>query len=188
MKNSRLNIALLCLIIIYTSCNKITESIQQDIIVRDTVYFDIPVLSSITGMTTISEISSTFNLEKQIKENINNFSIDQVQATKLKSLNIFLYPVINTDSIDVKNNFGNLENVKFRISTGGNINDVANTSITSNSVIQAAALTPTIEPEALKPFLIQPSKTYSVIVKAKTVTNTTLQVAAIATYTVTLSK
>lgn len=187
MKNRTLNIALLSLIITFTSCNKITESIQQDIIIKDTVYFDIPVLSSTSTLTTIPEISSKLNLENEIRNSINNFTISNVKATKITSLNLAL-GLIGKDSIDAKNHFGNLETLRFRIAANGNFGNLASTTISSSVINGAIALTPSIAPDSLMSFLTNPSKTYNVIVKAKAITTTTMKVRAAATYTITLSK
>ncbi len=186
MKNRLLNIALLYLIIAFTSCNKITESIQQDIIVNDTVYFEIPTLDS--GGSAPAEVKKqTLRLEEEIKKSLNNFTPENIKATNIKSLFLALLP-IEKDSIDAKNNFGNLGTIKFNIAANGNISNIANTSITSSSVIDFLSLTPGIQPETLKPILINPSKTYDIIVKAKAPTTTPMIVAALATYTITLSK
>lgn len=187
MKNRTLNIALLSLIIACSSCNKITESIQQDIIVNDTVEFNIPTLNSITNLTTISGIPSKLNLEEQIKNNMNNFTVDNVKSVKLTTLNMAL-GLIAKDSIDINNNFGNLETIRFRISNNSKTNNIANTSIASGSKNGFISLTPTVIPDTLKSFLVNPVKTYEVIVKAKTVTSNAMRVRAAASYTVTLSR
>jgi hypothetical protein len=187
MRNRTLNIALLSLIVTFASCNKITESVQQDIIVNDTVYFDIPALTSTTTLTTISGISSNLNLESEIKNSVNDFTLSSVKATKITSLNLAL-GLIGNDSIDVSNNFGNLETLRFRISANDRFANLSNTTITSSAKSGSMALTPTIAPDSLISFLINPSKTYNVIVKAKTITTTTMKVRAAATYTITVSK
>lgn len=194
MKNRLLNIVLLSLIIAFTSCNKITESIQQDLIINDTVYFEIPALSTITTETTIPDISSKINLENEIENNINRFAISDVKTTKLTSLNLTLAKIIVDEEnkkdtiIDNDNNFGNLETLRFRIASNGNFRNLATTTISSGGTSGFLTLTPTIAPDSLKPFLINPSKTYNIIVKAKKITTTPMKVQAAARYTITLSK
>lgn len=187
MKSKTLYIALLAFAIVYTSCSKITEDIQEDIFVNDTLFFDIPILTDLTTSTTISGIVSEVNLDEQIKKSLNNFTATNIKTTKITSLNLFLGR-IPKDSIDTKNNFGNLETIKFGTSPGGNVGNLASLTIPSTSTISNLALPPTILPDDLKSFLTNPLKTYNVVVKAKKVTTTPLKVLAIASYTITLSK
>ncbi|SMC95718.1 hypothetical protein [Pedobacter nyackensis] len=190
MKNSRLNIALLSLIFAFTSCKKISESIQQDIIVNDTTSFEIPVLSNINSPATIAGIPSHLNLEEQLRNTPNNFTIEHITAVKMKSLALLLdsIKIDLKNIIDTNNNFGNLETIRFRIATGGNVSNIANASVTSSSISGSLSLTPDILPDTLKSFIIQPSRTYNIVVKAKTATATPMKVKARAVYTITLSK
>lgn len=190
MKNSHLNIALLSLIFAFTSCKKISESIQQDLIVDDITSFEIPVLSNINSPATIAAITSNLNLEELLRNTPNNFTIENITAVKMKSLDLLLdsIKVDIKNVIDTGNNFGNLETIKFRLAAGGNVSSIANASITSSSVSGALSLTPDILPDTLKSFIIQPSRTYNVIVKAKKATTTPMKVKARAVYTITLSK
>lgn len=167
-----------------------SENIQQDVIVNDTTSFEIPVLSNINSPATIAGIPSNLNLEEQLGNTPNNFTIDNITAVKINSLTLLLDPIKNDlkDSIDVKNNFGNLETVRFRIAAGGNISNLANASISSSSISSSMSLTLDIIPDTLKSFIIQPSRTYNIIVKAKTATTTPMKVKAKANYTITLSK
>lgn len=187
MKNRTLNIALFSLVAVCTSCNKVTESIQQDVIVYDTVKFDIPILSSITSTTTTAEIPSGINLQKELDKSTNNFGINNITAVKIKSLNLTLQPIVK-DSIDVKNNFGNLEIVRFRIANNGAFGNLAGTNISSSSLSRALNLTVNNIPDSLKSFLTGTVKNYSVMVKAKVATTAVMKVTAAATYTITLSK
>ncbi|SDJ55825.1 hypothetical protein SAMN04487898_103251 [Pedobacter sp. ok626] len=192
MKSKIIYIVLLSFVIVYTSCSKITEDIQEDIFIKDTVSFEIPVLTDLTSSPAITEIKSTLNLEEQVKKSANNFTIENIKTTKITSLNLILAPIIlnpTKDSlgIDPNNNFGNLETLKFGISAGGNTGNIANVIIPQTSKTSNLSLTPSILPEELKPFLIN-SPNYNVIVKAKKITTTPMKVAIAATYTITLSK
>lgn len=193
MKNRLLNIALLSLIIACISCNKITESIQQDVIINDTIYFDIPVLNSTTTSITISGISSEINFENEIKNSMNNFTINDVKTTRLTSLNLALGLIVvdketNEKGIDPENNFGNLETLQFGIAANEKTGKLSSATISSGGTSGSLTLPPTIDPENLKPFLINPSKTYNIIVKAKKITTTPMKVQAAAKYTITLSR
>lgn len=192
MKNTALNIVLFSIVITCISCSKISENIQQDIVVNDTVFFDIPVLNSITSTTPISGIPFTLNLEEEVKSGLNKYTIDQIKSTKLRSMDMSLAFIgkdtSGKDSIDTKNNFGNLESVKFRIFANGSFANLANTTITSSGTVGALALTPVIVPDSLRTFLTNPTKTYEVLIKSKTVTTLPMRVRATSTYTITLAK
>ncbi|TKC59239.1 hypothetical protein FBD94_17055 [Pedobacter hiemivivus] len=185
MKSKTIYIALFCFVILYTSCSKITENIQEDIFVSDTVAFNIPILADITSTPIISGIVSTLNLEEQLKKSANSYGIENIKATKITSLNLKLDTL---PKLDVNNNFGNLETVNFGIPASGKVANIAVTTIPSTSTIIGLALTPTILPGDFNSFLINPSRTYSMAVKAKKVTTTPLKVKGTLTYTITLSK
>ncbi len=92
------------------------------------------------------------------------------------------------DSIDVNNNFGNLETVKFAFSPDGKTANIANLTIVSTAKSGALGLTPIISPDSLKPYLTDQSTNYYIRVKAKAVTTTVMKVRAAATYTVKLAR
>lgn len=187
MKNRLSNIALLSFFIAFTSCNKISESIQQDLVLRDTIDFTIPVLSLSPTSVIIDPISSNLNLQEQLKNNINSFNINEIRNTNIKTLNLKI-DTIKGGIIDTANNFGKLESIKFRIKSNGNAKEMASINIPSRSAIGDLALTPVIMPDTLKPILIGSPITYSAVIKAKAATKIPMVVRAIATYTVTLSK
>lgn len=187
MKNITLNIALFSLLVAYASCNKITETIEQDIIVHDTVDFQIPILSSTSNSTIVSGIPLTLNLEEEVKSGLNKFSVNQIKSTKLKSLHMGL-GLIGKDSIDTKNNFSNLESIKFRITAAGSLANLANSANPLGGSSGAIALNPVIVPDSLKTFLLNPAKTYEVTFKAKKVTTTPLSFRVASTYIITLAK
>lgn len=175
------------------ACNKISEEIQQDIVIVDTVGFEIPVLSTDNSQEIIQNIPLSFNLADQVKNSINNFNITQVKETKLKSMVLGLMPIQRKsngkiDSTDAKNNFNNLASIKFRITTPGNLGNLANSSTPLTGTNNLTPLTPVIVPDSLKTFLINPASKYEVTIKAKTATTTPMFVKFAAIYTITLAK
>lgn len=187
MKNRTLNIVLFSLMTGSTSCNKISEDIQQDIVIVDTVYFDVPILSTDSSSAVIPGIKLSFDLEKEVKNNVNSFTLDQIKGTKIKELNLAL-GLISEDSIDVKNNFSNLASAKFRITASRSFANLANSVNPMGGTTGSVALSPVIIPDSLKTFLLNPARTYEVTVKARKATTTPLAVRAAATYILTLSK
>nr|WP_121273034.1 hypothetical protein [Pedobacter schmidteae] len=189
MKSKTFYLSLFSILLIYSSCSKISENLEQDIIVYDTVYFDIPVLSSVTATVAIPAVKPTLNLEEQLKNSPNNFTTSNIKATKMTSLNMALGLIgPKKDSIDVNNNFGNLETVKFAFSPDGKTANIANLTIVSTAKSGALGLTPIISPDSLKPYLTDQSTNYYIRVKAKAVTTTVMKVRAAATYTVKLAR
>lgn len=187
MKNRTLNIALFSLLIAITSCNKISEEIQQDIVINDTVYFEVPILSTDNSSAVIPSIPLSFDLEEQVKNSVNSFTLDQVKGTKIKDLNLAL-GVDKEGAVDTINNFSNLASVKFKITAPGSFGNLANSATPMGGTIGTATLTPVIIPDSLKTFLLNPARTYEVTVKARKATTTPMAVRAAATYIITLAK
>lgn len=185
MKNILLNIVLLSLITACIACNKISEDIQQDIIVTDTFDFEIPAIDTNTKVATIPQIQSALNFENELSKNMNKFTVANIKVTKLKSLNLGLLTA--DGKMDTVNNFGNLETIRFRIAANGSIKEIANTSISSSGLIGTVALTPSISPDSLQSFLLS-SKTYNVIIRIKKATTAKMRVRAFAKYTITLAR
>lgn len=189
MKSKTFYISLFSILLVYSSCSKLSENIEQDIVINDTVYFEIPILSSTTTTVAIPAVKPTLNLEEQLKNNLNNFTMANIKATKMTRLNMALGLVgPNLDSIDVNNNFGNLETVKFAFSPDEKTANLANLTIVSTAKSGALTLTPIISPDSLRPYLTDQSTNYYIRVKAKTVTTTVMKVQAAASYTITLAK
>ncbi|WP_316812010.1 hypothetical protein [Pedobacter heparinus] len=182
-----LSIAALFLLLIYTSCSKITESLQRDVVIVDTVYFEIPVIPNIGDEATLPDIATTIDLEAQIKAQVQDLTASNLLSARLKNLHLALAEV-KKDSIDIDNNFANLQSIKFSLTDGSKTDSLANITIPSTNLIGALALTPVILPETLKPQLSNPSMKYRITVKAKKATVKVMNVRAAASYIVTLAK
>ncbi|MDR6782459.1 hypothetical protein ABIE26_001053 [Pedobacter africanus] len=192
MKNKSLFISLPILVLLYISCNKISENVERDIIFKDSVFFDIPVLSSITDPYTLPDLQSAVSIGDQINNQVKGFTTDHIKQIKITSLNMLLgiteKDKNGRDSIDTQNNFGNLETVKWEITNGADTNLVGSASVSSTGVLSTLAIPLSIPPEILKPYLIGDTKKYRVIVKAKKATSKPMKVKTMAIYTVTLAK
>lgn len=182
-----LSIAALSLLLIYTSCSKITESLQRDALIVDTVYFEIPVIENLSNEVTLPDIATTIDLEAQIRAQVQDLTASNLQSARLKNLHLALKE-IKKDSIDKENNFANLQSIKFNLSDGSKTDSLANITIPSTNLIGALALPPVMSPETLKPYLSSSSMKYRIKVKAKKITTKVMYVRAATSYTVTLSK
>jgi len=179
-------------ILLYTACNKISEDVQRDIIIKDSIFFDIPAQSSITDPGTLPEIPSTINIEEQISNQAKGFTAAHIKLIKLNSLNMLLGITEKDrngrDSVDTQNNFGNLETIKWEITNGTETNLVGNASVSSTGVLSTLTIPVSLTPEALLPYLTSNTKKLKVTVKVKKITTKPMKVKAIAIYTVTLYK
>jgi hypothetical protein len=186
MKSKILYIALPALIFIYTSCSKISESLQRDTVITDTVSFEIPVITNIADPVTISNIESPLNFEEQVNAQVQGLSIANLSSVNLRSIDLGL---ISAESgVDTANTFGKLQSIKLQIGDGIKTDSLARISIASTGPTSTLTLTPVILPETLKPYLSGSSVRYEVIVKAKKVTTKVMKVKIGAVYRVTLSK
>lgn len=187
MKNKVLYIAVILLVVIYTSCSKIAENLQRDAIVTDTVYFEIPVISTLDNALTLPNVATTINLENQINAQVQDLRASNLHSVKLKSIHLGLAEIVK-DSIDTKNNFANLQSIKFSLTDGSKTDSLASVSIPSKTLSRGLSLNPVILPETLKPYISKPAMKYSITIKAKEVTTAVMTVGAAMSYTVTLVK
>lgn len=186
MKSKILYIALIALVLTYISCSKISESLQRDTVITDSVFFEIPAITSLANEVTIS-IESPLNFGEQVNAQVQDLNIGNLSSVKLSSLDMDL---MTRDSgvVDTANNFGNLQFVKMQVIDGVKTDSLASIRIPSAATNSALELTPVIKPETLKPYVSQSAVRYNVIVKAKKVTTTAMRVKIGAVYTFTLSK
>lgn len=184
MKNKILYILLPAFLFIYVSCNKISESLQRDAVIIDTVSFEIPIIANIADTITISKIESPININEQVNAQIQDLSIDNLTSVKVSSIDLGL---VSGESVDTVNNFNILQTIRLQIADGIKTDSLASINITSGST-STLALTPVILPETLKPYLSGPSLFYNVTIKAKGVTTAVMKVKARAVYNISLTK
>lgn len=188
MTHKGLSIAALSLLLIYTSCSKFSESVQRDTEITDTVYFEIPIIDNISKEVVLPDLATTIDLEAQVRAQVQDLTASNFQSARLKSMHLGLAEV-KKDSIDVENNFANLQFIKFSLSDGSNTDSLATVVIPSTpAVSRGLALSPVMASEKFKVYLSNPSMKYRITVKARKVTNKVMRVGAAASYIVTLSK
>lgn len=185
MKSKIFYIALIVLALTYASCSKISESIQQDTIIIDTVSFQIPVITNIANADTISNIESPLNFGEQVNAQVQGLSLGNIRSVRLKSMNLNL--ISAASGVDTANTFGKLLSVKMQITNGIKADSLASIRITSANPNTALALTPVIVPEILKPYVSGSAVRYNVIIRAKRTTTTVMKVKIEAAYTLTLT-
>lgn len=187
MKNIVLYFLLPSFVIVYSACSKITENLQRDAVVTDTIFFDIPIISTITTPITVANIATTINLESQINAQVQDLSASNLSSVNLKSINIALDESVG-DSIIAKNNFANIESIKINLMDGSRTDSLASIFIPSKAVSRGIALEPVMQPEILKTYISNPAMKYSVTFKPKDTTTRVIKVRMASSYTVTLIK
>ncbi|SMC96308.1 hypothetical protein [Pedobacter africanus] len=183
MKNKILFISLPILVLLYMSCNKISESIERDIIINDTSFFDIQPLDTVAPVT-IPNIITGADLETEIREQAKSFTSGNIRSIKLNNLIIAL----NTTKIDTGNNLANLRAIKLSINSGGKTTTMGSTTITTKAATGNLALTVGISADSLRYHLANTPKTYSITLKAKKKTDTIMNAVVLTRYVVSLAK
>ncbi|WP_256006444.1 hypothetical protein [Pedobacter deserti] len=104
------------LVTFIASCTKIDESTDMNFTVATgAIPFVIPVTSSTTSGTQITDISASANLDELVKEKGEQFSAADVVSMKVTSLKLAL-----TDTPrDATNNFANIEEMSIAIEAAG---------------------------------------------------------------------
>lgn len=186
MKIKILYIALITLALTYISCNKISETLQRDTVITDTVSFEIPVITNITNEVTIANIESPLNFQEQVNAQVQDLNSGNLRSVKLKSINLDL--ISDASGVDTANTFGKLQSVKMQISDGIKADSLGSIRIASAAPSTTLALTPVIVPDTLKPHVSESAVRYNVIVRAKKVTTKVMKVKIGAVYTFSLAK
>ena len=178
---------LLLFMITCSSCSKISEDIKRDLIVTDSVDFEIPILSSINDTTkTTTGIGIALNLDSLNPDNTNNFSRENISKIRISSFRMVL---LESDTSVLKTtNFSNIQFIKAELVAGGRGQNFANVTNTSTSLVRSYNLPVSIPEDTAKKYLINPDVTYTFRYKARKTTTIPMKSRAYATYTITLEK
>lgn len=197
MTKHLLYIPLLLLAFTSTSCKKVSEDIQRDAIITDSVDFEIPILSEIDSAYTLSDIKLPLNPGAAISAQLPDFNESNIKSIKLTKMSLGLSPLKGAkdkDSIDVNNHFGNFQSIRFTIpgtpAAGSSTASpllIASAIINSTSVSGALSMTPDTELE-LKPYVGANAANSTVTIRTRKVTNKVVKVRVRASFTVTVSK
>ncbi|SHE83918.1 hypothetical protein [Pedobacter caeni] len=190
------------LLLAFSACNKVSESLQRDTIIRpDTILFDIPVITNVVSPNeSITNLATQINLAERINS-IGGFELKDIVSIKLSGITLtlsestFLTPDGNTPpglketvGIDPANNFANIGSMKVNVTSGTKVDSLAkvlNPSETKNSKL---SLTPIISPDSLKAFVNAGNMKYNVILQMKTPTTAVMKAKMFTSYTLTLRK
>lgn len=170
------------------ACNKVSESIQRDLITTPTpLIFNIPIANTLTPIQ-IDTLPVVVSISNTIAEQTKGeFTVNELTKVKLSSFLVDLV-LSKTDTIDTKNNLGNIESIKVMISGGGSTDSLAKVSNTSDAVLGSLTLTPQIAPDKLKAYLSSSDLKYKINIKVRTPTTRIITARATPVYTLTLQK
>lgn len=190
MKRQLLLLPVLVLLFSYSSCKKVSEDIKRDAIIKDSVDFDIPVLSAVDEAFTLEGIKLPLNPGSAIAAQLPGFSEQDITSIKLLSSSIIL--VLGKDEkIDKENHFGNFQSFRFLIPDNTNTEKtpllIATATINSPSENKNVSMTPDTNLE-LKPYLGASTENSTVIIRTRKVTTKILKARIRASFTVTVQK
>jgi hypothetical protein len=178
MKKSSILFPALALLIVFSSCKKIKEATQRDVIITpDAIEFTIPVITTTTEGTLTSVTESDFDLDELIKSAASEFGEDNIKKITIQSVKIEL---LNSNTT---NKIGNFESLSLSINAPG----ATEATVAAVTAIPAEATTsleiPITGNNELKTYLGASSFTYTVKGRARTVTTIPLQAKLTAKYT-----
>ena len=186
MKTHTLYFLPLLLALVVSSCSKVSEEIQRDAIILDSVDYTIPVMTEVDSAYAFTGIQLPLNPGAKIGQ-LQGFTEANIKSIKLSRMAIVLKYLPNTDSIDVANHFGNFQSLRFSIPNGATPLNIASATISSASVNGAINLITNSSME-LKPLLGANAATGTLTARTRTATTKPIFVTIYAWFTVTVSK
>lgn len=179
------------LLLALSACNKVSESIQRDIIIKpDSLLFSIPPTALSSDSIVIDNLPATVNIINEINNpGGENFSLENITKVKVSDFSITYVPKVK-DSVDAKNNFSSISTLRVNLINGLKRDSLAKYANTGSidAVPLRLALTPVIDGEILKTYLNNGSLKYSVVIRLRKSTTDTIKAKLSASYTLTLEK
>ncbi|WP_316749149.1 hypothetical protein [Pedobacter gandavensis] len=178
-------------ILALSACNKISESIQRDVIIKqDSLLFSIPPMSLSTPSILIDNLPTTVDIRHKIDSATKGeFSLADLKHVKVSNFSITYVPKVR-DSVDTKNNFSSISSLMVNLNNGAQRDSLAS-YINTGSLDQVSrdlALTPVMTEEVLKTYLDKGDLKYSVLIRPRKPTTDTIKAKISASYTLTLTK
>lgn len=179
------------LILAFSSCNKISEDLQRDLIISpDSMSFSIPPMIANGDSIVIDNLPATVNIADSIKkETVDEFNADHIKAVRLSNFTIDLVRHKN-DTINNRSNFNSIDFVKANLNNGTQKDNLASVTNSSSLDVFTAKLTlnQVMETSTLKTYLSNGTLRYSLIIKPRKSTIDTIKAKIGTSYTLTLVK
>lgn len=177
--------AAILLVLGFQACNKVSESFQRDIIIKpDSILLNIPIIPTTINVVKSADLPILLDLPKEIKNGAPDFEVKDIRNFRIVTFRIDIL----ADSIDIKNNFGNIQETKLLATTGSKVDTVARYTNPSNAVSGSVILNPLISGNALRDLMTNSATKFNVQFKARTETTVALKSKVTSVYTLTLSK
>ncbi|WP_222538055.1 hypothetical protein [Pedobacter polysacchareus] len=179
------------LLLAFSACNKVSESIQRDVIIKpDTILISIPPMLVNRDSVVIKNLPTTVNIQAAIADlGGENFSVNNIQTARLSNFSFTYVPKVK-DSVSVKNNFSNIGSVRVNLVSSSKTDSLAKFINTSSvdAISTNFGLTQVMDKELLKSYLNDGGLTYTMVIKPRKSITDTIKAKISASYTLTLSK
>lgn len=181
-----------------SACNKVSESIQRDIITKtDTIAFQfLPSDNTSSPNNSIQDLSALLNLTDEIKK-AGGFELKDIVSIKLSSFVLIQDSILrktkdgkrDSNYIDPDNNFRNFSSVKALLKSGGRLDSLAKiTNIPEGAISGRISLASLILPDTLKLAINNGNMKYNLSIQQRTPTKAIIKAKVLTNYTVTLRK
>lgn len=179
------------LLLAFSACNKVSESIQRDVIIKpDTILISIPPMLVNRDSVIISNLPTTVNIADSIaKLGGESFSVNEIASARLSNFTFTYVPKVK-DSVSVRNNFSNIGSVRVNLVSGIKKDSLAKFINTSSidAISTGFSLTQVMNADLLKNYLNDGALTYTMVIKPRKSITDTIKAKVSARYTLTLSK
>lgn len=179
------------LLLAFSACNKVSESIQRDVIIKpDTILISIPPMVVNRDSAVIKNLPTTINIQAAIADlGGENFSVNNIQTARLSNFSFTYVPKVK-DSVSVRNNFSNIGSVRVNLVSSIKTDSLAKFINTSSidAISTNFSLRQVMDKELLKSYLNDGGLTYTMVIKPRKSITDTIKAKISASYTLTLSK
>ena len=179
------------LLLAFSACNKVSESIQRDVIIKpDTILISIPPMLVNRDSVIINNLPTTVNIADSIaKLGGESFSVNEITSARLSNFSFTYVPKVK-DSVSVRNNFSNIGSVRVNLVSGIKKDSLAKFINTSSidAISTGFNLNQVMNADLLKNYLNDGALTYTMVIKPRKSITDTIKAKVSASYTLTLSK
>lgn len=179
------------LILAFSACNKVSEEIKRDVIIRpDSIGFSIPPMTVNGDSIVIDNLPTTVNIADSIQRlGGESFSVNDITDARLSNFSIDQV-LSKNDTINRRTNLSSISYIKANLNNGTKRDDLA--KVINNSSQDAfttkLVLSNAIDNALLKTYLSNGALRYTLIIKPRKSTIDTIKAKIAASYTLTLRK
>lgn len=186
------------ILLVFSACNKVSESIQRDVITgTDTIKFNfLPSNNTSSPDNSIQDLSALLNLTEEVKK-AGGFELKDIVSIKLSSFVLIQDSILrktkdgkrDSNYIDTLNNFRNFSSVKALLKSGSRLDSLAKIiNIPEGAISGRLNFSPLIQPDTLKTAINIGNMKYNLSIQLRTPTKDTIKARVLTNYTLTLRK